>query len=90
MSLNKEIKEEQEDNKAFRLYTLAELAYQKQFENSVSDKENIYPEGWYSTTNYKLKTEIIAEALKNNTLIEKTTGYQELVEGVHMKVLTKE
>lgn len=42
------------------LYVLAELGYKKKH----LDSKNIFPFGWYSTKNYKLKVEIIAEALK--------------------------
>ena len=77
-----------DDSKLFELYTLAEIAYQKNFENTIDDKSYLYPEGWYENKNYKLKIEIITEAIKNNTLIEKTPKYlkTERVEGnVFMK-----
>jgi len=71
-----------EEEKLLELYTLAELAYNKHFENMVEDKEYLYPEGWYERKNYILKIEIITEAIKNNVLIENTTKYQETIEGV--------
>ena len=73
---------EQLENKLFELYTLAELAYNKHFEKIVEDKENLYPLGWYERNNYKLKIEIITEAIKNNILIEDTQKYQELIKCV--------
>ena len=76
-----------EQNKLFELYTLAELAYQKQFEKIVEDKSILYPEGWYEKKDYKLKIEIIKEAIKSNTLIENTPKYLETLEGInHMFV----
>lgn len=70
------------DNRLFKLYTLAELSYQKHFENKIEDKELLYPEGWYSNQNYNLKIDIIAEAISKNILIEYTVKYQELIEGI--------
>ena len=78
-----------ENNKLFELYTLAEIAYQKKFKNTIDDESYLYPEGWYENKNYKLKIEIITEAIKNNTLIEKTPKYLKIVEGVG-NVLVKE
>lgn len=71
-----------EEEKLLELYTLAELAYNKHFENRVEDKEFLYPEGWYERKNYRLKIEIITEAIKNNVLIENIPKYQEIIEGV--------
>lgn len=69
------------NDKLFRLYTLAELSYQKHFENKM-EEELLYPEGWYNNQNYKLKIDIIAEAIFKNILIEYTDKYQELIEGI--------
>lgn len=71
-----------EEEKLYELYTLAELAYNKHFENRVENKEYLYPEGWYERKNYRLKIEIITEAIKNNVLIEYTPRYLETIEGV--------
>lgn len=54
------------------LYAIAELRYKEEHNND----ENIFPIGWYSSKNYKLKTEIIAEAIKKNITIENTELYQ--------------
>lgn len=63
----------------FDLYVIAELAYKKKY----NGEENIFPADWYSSQNYKLKIEIIAEALKNNIKIEDTDLYQnKFLEGV--------
>ena len=79
---------EQVNDKLFDLYTLAELSYQNCFKNMVSKIDELYPVGWYEIKNYKLKIEIITEAIKTNMLIENTKIYQKVVEGVETK--TKE
>lgn len=56
----------------YNLYIIAELSYKKKHIN----EENIFPIDWYSSTNYKLKIEIIAEAIKKNVKIESTDLYQ--------------
>lgn len=76
------------NDKLFDLYTLAELTYQKQFKDMVNELDELYPIGWYEINNYKIKIEIISEAIKTNMLIENTKAYQKVVEGVETK--TKE
>lgn len=76
-----------DNDKLFQLYTLAELAYQKHFEKNIDNKEHLFPENWYENKNYKLKIEIITEAIKENKLIEYTQKYQEIVEGVQKKLI---
>lgn len=77
------------DNKILELYTLAEIAYEKKFQNSVDNAEKLYPEGWYANKNYKQKIEIITQAIKNNILIENTTEYQNFIEGVKSTLIKK-
>ena len=77
-----ENKYELNDDKIFKLYTLAELSYKKHFQIMVESKEKIFPESWYENKNYKEKIEIIKEALKNNVLIENTIKYKESLEGI--------
>ena len=60
------------DELDLNLYTLAELKYKKIHNN----ENNIFPIDWYSNKNYKLKVEIIAEAIKNNIKINETSLYQ--------------
>ena len=60
------------DELDFNLYVLAELKYKKIHNN----EKNIFPIDWYSSKNYKLKVEIIAEAIKNNIKINETSLYQ--------------
>lgn len=76
-----------EQDKLLKLYTLAELAYQNHFENTTDNNDNLYPEGWYENKNYRLKIEIITDAIQSNTLIENTPKYQEMVEGVTRKLI---
>ena len=64
----------------FDLYVLSELCYKKKHPG-MSDEE-LFPHDWYSFLNYRTKIDVIAEALKNNILIEQTKKYQEIREGV--------
>ena len=69
------------DELDLNLYVIAEIRYKK--EHLGEDEKNIFPADWYSSKNYKLKTEIIAEAIKNKVMIEETNLYQnKFVEGV--------
>lgn len=70
-------------NEDLNLYVIAELKYQKMHNN----EKDIFPIDWYSSNNYKLKTEIIAEAIKNNLKIEETKLYQDsFLEGVKINI----
>ncbi len=61
-----------DDNSDYNLYVLAELNYKKQHEN----EGDIFPVDWYSSKDYKYKTQIIVEALINNITIEVTELFQ--------------
>ena len=63
------------DEMDYELYVLAEISYKK--EHHEIAKEKLFPKNWYSCKEYPLKTEIIAEALDNRILIEKTELYKE-------------
>lgn len=67
------------EKELLELYTLAEMRYQEHFKNV--DSENLYPSNWYLNKNYKLKIEIIVEAIKTDTLIVNTKSYLKIVEG---------
>lgn len=70
----------------FNLYLIAELTYTKKYEN----RNNLFPTDWYSSKNYKLKAEIIAEAIKKNIKIEDTNLYQtKFIEGIKTYKLEK-
>lgn len=64
----------------YNLYVLAEIAYQKEHED-LSEQE-LFPHDWYSITNYKVKVEIIGEALKENILVHETKLYKDRIEGI--------
>lgn len=79
-----------EESKLFKLYTLAELVYIKNVSLIVNnDIENIFPKMWYQINDYKLKIEIISEAIKNNILIQNTIGYQNYIK-INQKRYIKE
>lgn len=67
------------ERKLFELYTLAELSYKKKFKNVINE-DMLYPRGWYSDDNYEEKINIIAEAIKTNTLIVNTSLFQKMIE----------
>ena len=64
----------------YNLYVLAEIAYKK--EHQDLEENELVPADWYSISNYQVKTEIIAEAIKNKKLISETELYKNRVEGV--------
>lgn len=74
------------DNSLFKLYTLAEMKYEKKFMNQVSNREELYPTDWYEKKDYKQKIDIILEAIETNSLIIYTKLYQERLEGVQPKI----
>lgn len=60
------------------LYVIAEHTYEKKHEN----EDNLFPVDFYSSKNYKLKIEIITEAIKKGIRIEDTDLYQnKFIEG---------
>ncbi len=70
------------DELDLNLYVMAELRYKH--EHPDVNEDNLFPIDWYSNKNYKLKTEIIAEAIKNKITIEETNLYQtKFIEGVN-------
>ena len=44
--------------------------------------QDLYPFSWFSDTDYRKKTEILAEAIELGLLIIDTPKYQETIEGV--------
>lgn len=66
----------------YKLYVLAELSYKKA--HPETNEELLYPEGWYAINNYRLKNEIIAEALREKVLIKDTQRYQSAMEDVRI------
>lgn len=70
------------NDKIFELYILAIMQYEKRFKDRVDDIDDIYPEGWDGIKDYKAKIEIIADAIKGNSLIVDTPSYLNVLEGV--------
>lgn len=75
--------------KIFNIYTLMELSYQKHFTGQYKNIDELYPLGWYQNKNYKIKIDIISEAILTNKLIVNTEKYQFFVEG-DVKAYTRE
>lgn len=68
------------------IYQIMEIKYVKSMGREMSlepmANQDLYPSSWFSDTNYKKKTEILAEAIKMGVLIIDTPKYQENIEGV--------
>lgn len=64
------------DDMDFNLYVLAELNYK---DAHPELGEELFHDDWYLSKDYKLKTEIIFEALKNNTLVYDTDKFKQAV-----------
>ena len=62
------------DNFDKDLYTMAVIRYKK--ENPNVDKD--FSAEWNLSDNYRMKTIIIAEAIKNHMLVEDTPSYKKL------------
>ena len=62
------------DNMDYDLYVMSEIAYKDRFKLESDDV--LFPNNWYLSKNYKLKVNIIGEALQKNTLIKNTSLYQ--------------
>lgn len=62
------------DDLDYKLYLLADLKYKKEH-NDLEDTE-LYPDDWFSSSNYKIKNEIIGEALKRKVLVKDTSIYK--------------
>ena len=58
------------DEEDYELYILAELHYTDEYSGE-------FPLNWYNSNNYKIKTEIITEALEKHIKIEDTDLYKQ-------------
>ena len=65
-------------NLEYNIYVLAELAYKDEHLDIKEDE--LYPGKWYEYTDYREKTEIIADAIKRKKLIKDTDMYRAYVE----------
>lgn len=61
----------------FRLYVIAEMNYMKK--NAGRTESELFPMDWYNIKDYKLKTRLISESLKQRSLIKDTTMYKETI-----------
>ncbi len=69
----------QDNDKHYNLYVLAESNYLKQHEKELLNIESLFPNDWYSITDYMLKNKILFEALSQNKHIEDTYEYQDYI-----------
>ena len=65
------------EDKEYKLYELAELAYKKEHESESEDL--IFPADWDLIKNYKTKAEIIAEAISKKCIIQYTKLYKKTI-----------
>ena len=64
-------------NDHFKLYVLAEMKYIK--ENQGLNRNELFPLGWYEIKDYYFKTQVLIQALKENSMIKDTQLYNEQV-----------
>ena len=64
-------------NDHFKLYVLSEMKYIK--ENPGLNRSELFPLGWYEIKDYYFKTQVLIQALKENSLINDTQLYNEQV-----------
>ena len=58
------------------IYVMMEINYLKENGRSIDDSnDDLFPFDWYKIENYKLKTEILYEAIKKKIKIIDTDGY---------------
>ena len=59
------------------IYVMIELRYLKENNRNINDNNSdLFPQNWYKINDYKLKTEIIYEAIKNKKKIKETNKYK--------------
>ena len=58
------------------LYTIAVSRYKEETPNL--DLDNLFSSDWNLNKNYKLKIEIIAEAIQNGITVEETDTYKQV------------
>lgn len=66
-------------------YYMFSVKYVEAMGRQVSENNSnldLYPLDWFSNQDYKLKTEILKEAIEKRILIINTMGYQEIIEGI--------
>lgn len=66
----------------YSLYVISEVTYQK--EHKELSEKALFPYDWYSITDYRLKLEIITEALNKNILIEDTILYKRKIQLINI------
>ena len=71
------------ENIEYNIYVLMETRYidiQKEKDELNNSRDDLFPDNWYMSKDYKLKTEILTEAIDNNITIKETKKYNELLE----------
>ena len=67
------------------LYYILETKYLKNFGRKIThdlrENSDLYPNDWYISDNYALKSKILIEAIENNIKILETNLYQSNIEG---------
>ncbi len=66
------------------IYVMMEMNYLKENNRNINDdNSDLFPLNWYSFSDYKLKTEILYESIKNNEKIINTKKYNEIKNDIH-------
>lgn len=60
------------------IYVMLEVNYLKELNKSIDDNnDDLFPFNWHRITNYKLKSEILFDAIKNKVKIIDTKKYKD-------------
>ena len=70
--------EELKNNELFNVYSMYEVIYEERIKNKF---ENIliFPDNWYKIFDYRVKIEILKEAIINDKLIINTEIYKNIM-----------
>ena len=66
------------------------IKYLKMFNREISydvDNRDLFPSGWFSSTNYKFKNQLLLESLEKKLTIIDTTLYQQSIEEINLNRL---
>lgn len=66
----------------FELYNIAELKYIKNFQDKGIDINDLFPDDWYRSKDYKTKIKILNDAIVLDKLVIDTPSYVEIIEKI--------
>ena len=81
ISWNKEVQERMD--KTIYLMTLQLYLEEHGIDKNYEESENFFPYEWTTIDNYRLKTDILSEALKKKITVEKTDRFKKYLQMMH-------